>query len=712
MLMDDAESGSITGAPDPKARLAAIIEDMRDAVVATRPDGAITEWSQGAESLYGYQADEVIGKHISLLYPESELDLVEQLLRRAERGERSVIEGTRRGANGKIIEVEVRISPIFGDAGDVIGVSSIAHGLGRRRRRVQELHELNDFLEHTQSVGHIGSWRTTIGPESVFVWTPETYRIFGIEPGTAVRNIDFFNLVYPDDREMLMERLIRVRQDAMPSDLELRITRLDGALRWIYLAADVQRDESGSVIALTGVVQDITERKEAEIRRNYETLHDALTGLPNRSLFLDRLERALARARASTSLVAVLYLDLDRFTHFNDAEGKESGDDLLKEVAERLRASIGATDTVARFGADEFGLIFEHLTSASEAAARADDIIARFAEPFPFGVGARDAGPLKENREHHITASIGIALNTFDSTSEALLRDADLAMHRAKEKGRNRFEIYDPALRQQVKARFTLEVQLRRALDRDELFLEYQPIASLGENRYVGVEALLRWRSPDRGIVQPDEFIPLAEETGLILPIGRWVLEAACQQLREWRDVAQGFRDWRMSVNVAASQLHDPCFFDQTKRAIERSSLDPSALRIEITETTLVEGAMVTGVLGRIRALGVRISIDDFGTKYSSLSYLKGLAIDELKIDRSFIEGLVTYKAHHAIVAAILAIGRSLDLAVTAEGVETGEQLAELRRLGCESVQGFYLSRALPPEECLQVLQAPLALLR
>jgi len=704
--MDGGVTGSIAGAPDAKARVAAILEDIRDAVITTRLDGVITEWSPGAENLYGYRADAVIGKHISLLYLESEFALGEKILQQAARGERSVIEGTRRGANGTSVEVEVRISPIFGDAGEVIGVSSIAHGLDRRRRRVQELQELNEFLERTQAVGHIGSWRTEIGPESVFTWTPETYKILGIEQGTAVRNIDFFNLVHRDDREMLMETLIRVRQDARRAEVELRITRLDGEQRWLLLTADVQTDDSGSVIALTGVVEDITDRKESEIRLSYEALHDQLTGLPNRYLFLDRLARALARARVGGSIVAVLYLDLDRFTHFNDAEGEERGDRLLRAVAERLTSSTGTTDTVARFGADEYAIIYEHLTSASQAAEHAARIIAIFAEPFPFDAGG-DTEEQMENREHHITTSIGIALSVPGSTPEALVRDSDLAMHRAKEKGRNRFEIYDLALRQQVRSRFALEAQLRRALDQDELFLEYQPIASLGENRYVGAEALLRWRSPERGVVQPDEFVPLAEEIGLIVPIGRWVLEAACQQLREWRDVSPGSGDWHMSVNVAASQLHAPGFFDQINQATERSSLVAGALCIEITETAFVEGEIVSEVLSRIRGLGVRISIDDFGTKYSSLSYLKGLAIDELKIDRVFVEGLVTDKAHHAIVAAILAIGRSLDLAVTAEGVETEAQLTELRRLGCGSVQGLYFSKALPPEECFRVLQAP-----
>ena len=704
VMVDDNETVGTSDALNAEAQLSAIVEGANDAIVATGLDGLITAWSRGAERLYGYEAGEVIGQHVSLIYRVGDVGLLERLLEGIRRGEQSeLIEGTRLHKDGTTVEVEVQIHPIYDDERTVIGASSIAHGLGARRRRLKELRESNEFLEHTQQVGQIGSWRTKVGPESVFTWTPETYRIFGIKQGTEVRNLDFFKLIHPDDRDLFLETLVKVRSDESRQEIELRITRLDGDLRWIFLVADVQRDDTGSVVGMAGVVQDITERKLAEARLRHDALHDQLTGLPNRTLFLDRVDQALARTPGNGSNVAVLYLDLDRFATVNEAEGNLVGDELLIEVAKRLHSSMGATDTVARFNTDEYGLVYEHIPTVSHAAELARRLLATFDEPFLLGDGGGD----QERREWRITASIGVALSLPGASSEALIRDAELAMHRAKEQGRNRFELYDLALRQQVEQRFALESALRRALVNDELFLEYQPIASLSEKRFVGAEALLRWRHPELGEVQPDDFISLAEETGLIVPIGSWVLESACRQLRSWRNRPPGREDWCVSVNVAALQLRTPGFTDDVQRALEHSHLEGAALCIEITETTLVEGALVTETLDQIRSLGVRVVIDDFGMKYSSLSYLKNLAIDRLKIDRSFIENFVDDKSNRAIVVAILAIGRSLGLEVTAEGVETKGQLDELRRLGCESAQGFYFAKSLSPEECLAVFLHP-----
>jgi EAL domain-containing protein (putative c-di-GMP-specific phosphodiesterase class I) len=303
-----------------------------------------------------------------------------------------------------------------------------------------------------------------------------------------------------------------------------------------------------------------------------------------------------------------------------------------------------------------------------------------------------------------ITASIGIAVSGPGAEAETMVRDAQLAMHRAKERGRNRYELYDRRLRHEVQERFALEGALRRSLESGELFLEFQPIASLSGARFTSAEALVRWRHGERGVIQPNDFIPTAEETGLIVPLGRLVLESACRQLRAWRDAAPGTA-WRMSVNVAASQLREADFPDIVEQTLEDQGLEPDALCLELTESILVEDGIFTDVIGRIRELGVRISIDDFGTKYSSLSYLTRLSIDELKIDQSFVEGIVGDDSKRAVVSAILAIGKSLDMPVTAEGVETEAQLVELQRLGCDTVQGFYFAKPLSAEECLVALQ-------
>ena len=679
---------------DPTVHLSAIDDGSGDAIFATRLDGVITAWNRGAEKLYGYKAAEMIGKPASVLYPERESISVREILERVSRGQWSeVVDGFRWRADGEFAEIETRLSPIFDESGTVVGVSSIGRDVGDRRRRESELRESQAFLEHAQSIGHFGGWKAPIGPESVMTMTLETYRITGIEAGGIVRWLDFFELVHPDDRQLLSEALDNVRELGAPTELELRFTRPDGSPRWLFVAADAQFDSLGVVVGNIGVVRDITERKETELRLAHDALHDPLTGLPNRGLFLDRVALAVARTLRTGSHVAVLCLDLDHFRVFNDARGEGCGDDLLRAVADRLRTVVRITDTVTRFGADEYGLVCENVSTAATAAERAQRYLTAIERPF-----------VLEGGDALITASIGIAVSGPGAEAEAMVRDAQLAMHRAKERGRNRYELYDRGLRHEVQERSALEGALRRSLESGELFLEFQPIASLSEARFTSAEALVRWRHGERGVIQPNDFIPTAEETGLIVPLGRLVLESACRQLHAWRDAAPGTA-WRMSVNVAATQLREADFPEIVEQTLEDEGLEPDALCLELTESVLVEDGIVTDVIGRIRELGVRISIDDFGTKYSSLSYLTRLSIDELKIDRSFVEGIVGDDSKRAVVSAILAIGKSLEMPVTAEGVETEAQLVELQRLGCDTVQGFYFAKPLSAEECLVALQ-------
>jgi diguanylate cyclase (GGDEF)-like protein/PAS domain S-box-containing protein len=682
-------------APDERMSLSAIDHGSGDAIFATRLDGVITAWNGGAQELYGYAATEVLGRDAALLYPEGEVSPIRGILEGIRRGRTSdVVRGARWRADGDLIEVEARYSPVFDESGEVIGVSSIARGVKDRSALEQELNDNRAFYEDAQTIAGFGGWKTDIGPESIMVWTPETHRIMGIAQGVDVYNFDFFNMVHPGDRQLLVETFADVRETGNPAEVELRFTRPDGAERWLLLAAGAQFDPDGAAVGNLGVVRDITEAKEAELRLAHDALHDPLTGLPNRGLFLDRVVLAAARTLRTGSHIAVLCLDLDHFRIFNDARGDESGDELLRAVADRLRAVVRQTDTVTRFGSDEFGLVCENISTAAMAAERAQRYLTAIARPFAL-----------EDGDAQITASIGIAVSGPDTLAETMVRDAQLAMHRAKERGRNRFELYDRALRQQVQERASLEGALRRSLDSGELFLDFQPIASLVEARFVGAEALVRWRHAEHGIIQPNDFIPTAEETGLIVPLGKLVLESACRQLRDWRAAAPG-NAWGISVNVAATQLRAVDFPDVVEQALEDAGLEGQALCLELTESVLVEEGIVTEVIGRIRALGVRVSIDDFGTKYSSLSYLTRLAIDELKIDQSFVEGIVGDDSKRAVVSAIIAIGEALSLPVTAEGVETEAQLVEVRRLGCESVQGFYLARPVSPEECLLVLQS------
>jgi diguanylate cyclase (GGDEF)-like protein/PAS domain S-box-containing protein len=681
--------------PDAEALLVAVVPDTEDAVIATDLNGLITSWNPGAEDLYGYLAVEMIGESISRIYPEESPTLVGEILDGVRQGKQSlVIGGARRRSDGRFVEVEVQISPIFSASGEVVGAWSIGRDAGDRRRRERELRESQEFLQHCQEIGQIGSWQSLLGSDAIVTATPEAYRIAGIPQGTTIRNGECFDLVHLDDRQLLEETLDKIHTSGNRADVELRINRSDGSLRWLFIAADAQFDPNGRLTGFIGIAQDITERKEAELRLALTALHDPLTGLPNRALFLDRVALAVARTLRNGSHIAVLFLDIDRFMSFNDVRGNYDGDALLRAMADRLQSVIRATDTVTRFGADEFGLICENVLTAATVARRVQRILTAVADPFEL-----------ESGEARVTASVGVAVSESETLPTALVRDAQLAMHRAKELGGNRFELYDFALRRQVQERSDLEAALRRSLDGGELFLEFQPIRSLSEERYIGVEALVRWRHNERGVIQPNDFIPTAEESGLIVPLGRLVLEAACLQLRKWRDASPGHGTWSMSVNVAARQLHAEDFPEVVEQALEDAGVDGPSLCLELTESVLIEDGVVTDVLNRIRQLGVRIAIDDFGTKYSSLAYLTRLSVDELKIDQSFVEGMVGDESKRVVISAILAIGESLSMPVTAEGVETEAQLMELRRLGCQTVQGFYFAKPMPAERCLSFLR-------
>jgi diguanylate cyclase (GGDEF)-like protein/PAS domain S-box-containing protein len=445
-----------------------------------------------------------------------------------------------------------------------------------------------------------------------------------------------------------------------------------------YSAGDVDFVQS-----IANVLADALARQATEDEIRHRALHDSLTGLPNRILFLDRLEQALARLRRGNSMAAVMFLDLDRFKHVNDSLGHHAGDEILTAVAPRLKQALRATDTVARFGGDEFGILLEDIGSEVAATQAAERIAAVFARPFVLGTA-----------EHFVTASVGIALAHGGERADELVRDADTAMYRAKEGGRARYELFDDDLRARAVSRLRMETELRRALERRELRLEYQPVVSLRDDAIVGVEALLRWQHPDRGLIPPAEFIPIAEETGLIEPIGSRVLEEACRQAAEWHAAMPDRAPVGISVNMSAVQIANATLPDTVAMALRAADLDPSTLSLEITESVLLgETGRLAETLASLRNLGVRLVLDDFGTGYSSLGYLTRLPLDALKVDRAFVDGLGRDPQDTSITEAIVAMARALSLPVTCEGVETEVQLGELRRMGCDLVQGFYFSR-------------------
>jgi len=438
---------------------------------------------------------------------------------------------------------------------------------------------------------------------------------------------------------------------------------------------------------------NLVDKKTQELR--HQALHDGLTGLPNRALIMDRVEQALARARRHDGPVAVMFLDLDGFKDVNDSSGHDAGDQLLRAVGDRLTGVLRDSDTVGRLGGDEFVVVAEgdSLNAGPEVIAeRIHDVLAA-----PFHVGA----------DHEITvhsaASIGIAIGMRTSAG-ALVRDADIALYEAKRAGKGGFVVFAPAMQAAVQRRIDLDADLRQAVGSDQFFLAYQPTFDLTSNTVTGVEALVRWRHPTRGVLMPGDFIPIAEETGLIIPIGRWVLRQACRQAAEWHHAGHPLG---VSVNVSGRQLDDDAFLAVVQAALDESGIEPGLLTLEITETMLMRDATASARrLAALKDIGVRIAIDDFGTGYSSMAYLQQFPVDALKIDRSFISGVAQNAESAALIHTMVQLGKALGLETLAEGIEEPQQLQGLLHEQCDSGQGYLLARPLTPEALQQLIDA------
>ncbi|ABU59190.1 two-component system response regulator [Roseiflexus castenholzii] len=509
---------------------------------------------------------------------------------------------------------------------------------------------------------------------------------------------EWFSRVHPDDRERVELRLLAHTRRLIASfELEYRILHRDGAYRWMLCRGIAVWDASGRATRMVGSQTDITDRKRAEERLEYGILHDTLTGLPNRTLFMDRLSLALRRSQRERSLFAVLFLDLDRFKTINDSLGHAAGDELLVVVARRLEGVLRPGDTVARLGGDEFAVMLDRLDAPEDAEWIAERIQQALRAPLTIG-----------GRTVYTTASIGLVLsNQGYERAEEIARDADTAMYQAKMGQRARYVVFDPDMRRKALSHFQLENDLRSAIEHGELCVYYQPIVALTSGRIVAVEALARWQHPQYGLIAPDQFIALAEEVGLINAIGQWVLQEACRQLRVWRTYYPHYADMWVNVNLSAHQLAQPDLVAQVADTIARNDVPARALKLEITENTFITHRDVAAAqLNDLRSLGVGVCIDDFGTGYSSLSYLSQFPVDTLKIDRVFINRLGAAREHREIVKAIITLAHSLGMTVVAEGVETLDQANELRALRCEYAQGWLFGCTAPPEQMEQMLAA------
>jgi diguanylate cyclase (GGDEF)-like protein len=550
-------------------------------------------------------------------------------------------------------------------------------------------------LAHAQELARVGNWEWSTGIGPVY-WSPEVYRILGVDPAIEAPTMETFMARVPlDERRKVEIAFHGFLKQGGKHNLEHRIVLPDGTEKVVYQQADAVLAE-GRTVAVRGTLQDITERKQTERKMRALAYYDSLTGLPNRTLFKEQLARALRRAERQESRLAVMFLDLDRFKQINDSLGHSVGDQLLNEVGKRLGACLRAGDNVgrdtrddamARLGGDEFTVLLTALEEPEDAGNAAHRIVEALARPFSI-----------DGQELFVSASLGIAVYPTDGTDvEALLKSADVAMYSAKEQGRNNYQFYSSELNARALERLDMERDLHRALERNELHLEYQPLVDAPTSRVVGVEALLRWRHPRRGLVPPELFIPLAEHAGLIVSIGNWVLEEACRQGAAWR---QSGLQLDMSVNVSGLQFREGGLLASVAHALLATGFDAKRLVLEATETIMLEDQDVTlAILHRLNELGVRVAIDDFGTGYSSLSYLKRFPLDTLKIDASFVRDLDAGNGDHAIVSAIIAMAKSLGLRTLAEGVETLQQAELLVALGCRRMQGFLYSEALAPAE-------------
>jgi len=523
---------------------------------------------------------------------------------------------------------------------------------------------------------------------------PAFERITGYSADEAIgRNPRF---LYGTDRDQpeldLIREAIREQHDCR---VVLRNYRKDGKLFWNNLYIAPAHDPDRRVTHFIGVLHDITETKRYQEELERQANYDPLTGLPNRGLLQDRLKQAIAHAQRQKHAVAVAFIDLDRFKLINDSLGHSAGDRLLQTVTERIKSCTRPADTLARYAGDEFVLILENLSGSDMTSALLQRVIENVSKPVRL-----------HEQDVYVTCSIGVSLYPQDGREvDTLLKNADAAMFRAKERGRNNFHFYTAEINSRIAEHVSLETDLRRALERGEFLLHYQPQVDLESGRIVGAEALARWQHPEKGMIPPAKFIPLAEETGLILPLGDWVLQTACAQNRALQDA--GLPPITMSVNISVRQFMRKDLLESLAKAIRDSGIAAAQLELEVTESLIMHNAEeFVATLKKLKSAGIKLAIDDFGTGYSSLNYLKQLPVDRLKVDQSFVRDIFKDREGATIAEAIITLGHSLGLKVIAEGVETGPQLDFLRRKQCDEFQGFYFSRPLPTDRFIGLLRA------
>ena len=700
--------------------LQAVMEGTTDAVFVKDLQGRYLMINRAGAEAVGKSADEVIGKDdVELFDYEDGREVMDDDREIITTGETRTTEDTKT-TDGVTQTFLVTKGPYRDASGDVAGMFGVARDITDRKESEEALRRSEGSLAAAQKMAHVGNWEQVLGGD--LYWSDELYRIYGFTPQQFVPTYeDFIGMVHPDDRDYVEKTQEEILRAGKRPTIECRIVRPDGEVRVVQNSFDMDYDEMGELRRIVGTTQDVTERKVLEERLEYQAFHDSLTGLPNRALFTDRIRHALAGVRRRDRRLAVLFLDLDNFKTINDSLGHDMGDRLLVSVAERLKRCLRPGDTVARFSGDEFTLLLEDVGRVEEAEQVAERVVEELTAPVTLA-----------GQEVLVTTSIGIALSSSATQQpKDLLRQADLAMYKAKHSGKAHYKVFDQSLEAPALKHLQLGYDLRWALHRGEFRVYYQPVVGLDTSlqrylrvsgsqaivalqrpqdspqgtrpsRIIGMEALLRWEHPERGLLLPKEFISIAEESGLITLIGRWVIEQACHQAHEWqRQYRQypGDAPLLVSVNLSAKQFNGGEISRDVARALREPGIDPSGLGLEITENSAMQdGPAALNTLQELKALGVKLIVDDFGIGYSSLAYLKSFPVDCLKIDRSFVEGLRKDPQNQAVVKAIINLAHALNLDIVAEGIETASQCARLRALGCEMGQGNYFSEPLPAE--------------
>ena len=670
-----------------------------DGVFAFDPEMKLTEWNPAMERISGIPRARALGRDSSDVFSSLQDSGAQGLLRAALEGRAAGFSDVAHvhSETGECSFYDGSFAPLFGKEG-VVGGVAVLHDITGRKLLEDQLRETSERISNafSHTFNNALTGMATVSLDGRFEQVnPALCSLLGhSEEELLAKTTE--EVTHEDHRSAEGAHMEGLLSGSISSyQLEKQLLHSSGRAVWVLIVASAVTDSSGRLLHLIHQVADISQRKQAEEQLTHQALHDSLTGLANRTLLLDRLEHALARSQRWTiGSLAVMFVDFDRFKVINDGLGHEAGDKVLVAMARRLEGLVRPSDTVARFGGDEFVILCEEVESLDQAREIATRITEAVANPVQLG-----------STEAVLSASIGIALSSSpDDPPEALVRGADAAMYKAKESGRGRYEVFDDSLGNGGVQRLEIENELRSALENGELRLYYQPQVRLSEGRIVGAEALIRWQHPRRGLLAPNEFIPIAEECGLIVDIDAWVVKDACRTLGRWAE--KGWNRMSLSVNVSAQSLSRPAFGALVRTELA-SSGHPCCLCLEITERIFMGvGRSTMETISGLRELGVGLALDDFGTGYSSLSYLKRFPVDVLKVDRSFVQGIVHDSNDSAIAATVITLAHNMDLAAIAEGVETEDQLDQLKTLGCDLAQGFHLGRPQPPEDLEKVLTA------